>query len=53
MAGGAKYLAGLAQTNPAVFCTLLGKIVPLQLPEGGMAAGGLIWIFPNAPSSTP
>lgn len=30
-AGGADYLVGLAESNPAVFCTLLGKIVPAQV----------------------
>jgi hypothetical protein len=51
-AGGAEYLTELAKTNPSVFCVLLGKLIPPQTPEGAIAAGGLIWMFPNAPSST-
>lgn len=30
-AGGETYLAEVAKKNPAVFCTLLGKVLPLQL----------------------
>lgn len=30
-AGGVKYLVGIAKKHPAVFCALLGKVLPLQL----------------------
>ena len=29
--GGHKYLVKVAEENPAVFCTLLGKILPMQV----------------------
>jgi hypothetical protein len=29
--GGAKYLVGVAKENPAVFCQLVGKVLPLQV----------------------
>lgn len=37
MVGGEQYLATVAKDNPAVFCSLLGKIVPREItgPEGG------------------
>ena len=36
-AGGQKYLARIADDNPKVFCTLLGKILPSELTgkDGG------------------
>ena len=30
-AGGVEYLSRVAATNPQVFCTLLGKVLPLQV----------------------
>ena len=30
-AGGVGYLVGIAKKHPAVFCALLGKVLPLQL----------------------
>lgn len=34
--GGVKYLKVVARENPAAFCTLLGKVIPLQVTgEGG------------------
>jgi hypothetical protein len=30
-AGGVKYLLKLSDENPAAFCTLLGKVIPLNL----------------------
>lgn len=30
-AGGVSYLEGVAKENPAVFCQLLGKVLPLQV----------------------
>lgn len=36
--GGVQYLAGLAQSHPAAFCSLLGRVIPLQVTgEGGGA----------------
>lgn len=29
--GGPAYLIKIAETNPAVFCTLIGKLVPTEL----------------------
>jgi len=36
-AGGADYLERVALENPQVFCSLLGKVMPLQVtgPDGG------------------
>lgn len=35
-AGGVDYLVAVAKDNPQVFCTLLGKVLPLQVSgEGG------------------
>lgn len=35
-AGGAKYLKKVAMENPQVFCTLVGKVLPMQVTgEGG------------------
>lgn len=35
-AGGVEYLATVATTDPKTFCTLLGKVLPLQVTgEGG------------------
>ena len=35
--GGEAYLERVAQSDPKTFCTLLGKVLPLQVsgPEGG------------------
>lgn len=35
--GGKAYLAGIAKSQPAVFCQLLGKILPMEHtgPNGG------------------
>jgi hypothetical protein len=41
-AGGEEYLAKVAQDNPQVFCTLLGKVLPLTLsgdPEHPIVIG--------------
>lgn len=29
--GGVEYLCGIAQSQPQVFCSLLGKVIPAQL----------------------
>jgi hypothetical protein len=29
--GGARYLAEIAQDNPGAFCTLLGKVLPMDI----------------------
>ena len=35
-AGGVEYLKAVAKDNPQVFCTLIGKVLPLQVTgEGG------------------
>jgi hypothetical protein len=34
-AGGVDYLVSLAQTDPKTFCTLIGRVIPLQV-EGEM-----------------
>ncbi len=35
-AGGVEYLVQIAKTNPQVFCSLVGKVIPLQVTgEGG------------------
>lgn len=34
-AGGRNYLATVAKDNPAVFCTLLGKILPKEITGAG------------------
>lgn len=33
--GGVDYLKNIAMTEPAVFCTLLGKLLPMQLENAG------------------
>lgn len=35
--GGAQYLASVAQSHPAAFCGLLGRVIPLQVTgeDGG------------------
>lgn len=33
--GGAEYLERIAKTEPAVFCGLLGKVLPTQLQHSG------------------
>lgn len=35
--GGHSYLVGIAKENPAVFCVLLGKVLPREIsgPNGG------------------
>ena len=37
--GGAKYLTKVAEENPAVFCTLLGKVLPMDITtsDGSMS----------------
>lgn len=30
-AGGVEYLVNIAKTNPTVFCTLLGRVIPQQV----------------------
>ena len=34
-AGGQSYLAQVARENPAVFCQLLGKVLPMQVDLSG------------------
>ncbi len=34
-AGGSKYLEKIAKEHPAVFCTLLGKVLPRQMELSG------------------
>lgn len=36
-AGGVDYLVGVAKSNPQVFCSLVGKVIPLQVTgaDGG------------------
>ena len=33
--GGAAYLTDVARKHPAVFCALVGRVLPLQVKEGG------------------
>ena len=35
IAGGVDYLVGVARDNPAVFCGLVGKAMPLQVTGDG------------------
>lgn len=38
-AGGVDYLVGIAKTNPQVFCSLVGKVVPSEVRasiDGGL-----------------
>ena len=44
-AGGHKYLSGIAVSHPAVFCQLVGKILPLEVTG---ANGGPIQYVPVA-----
>jgi hypothetical protein len=39
-AGGVRYLQTVAQQNPAAFCTLLGKVLPLTV--AGDSSGQLV-----------
>lgn len=41
-AGGVDYLVKLSQTNPQVFCGLVGKVVPQQLNHAGSDGGPLV-----------
>lgn len=34
-AGGVDYLIGVAKKNPAVFCALIGKVIPAQVEHSG------------------
>ena len=48
--GGDKYLEGLARTQPAVFCHLLGKVLPHELATSGGALKAevlLRWMTPE------
>ena len=48
--GGAKYLEGLARTQPAVFVSLLGRILPHELATSGGALKAevlLRWMTPE------
>lgn len=37
-AGGVKYLTGVAESHPAAFLSLIGKVMPIQVTgEGGGA----------------
>ena len=38
-AGGVQYLVGVAEENPSAFCTLLGKVLPLNVvsDDGSMS----------------
>lgn len=42
--GGVEYLKGVANDNPAVFCQLLGKVLPLQVagdPDNPLKVEGI------------
>ncbi len=34
-AGGQSYLTAQAKKNPAIFCSLVGRVLPLQIKDGG------------------
>jgi hypothetical protein len=50
LAGGPEYLAEVARNEPAVFCTLLGKVLPLEVTgaDGGALAGK--WVIEHVRS---
>ena len=47
-AGGPAYLARVAKKNPAVFCTLLGKVLPLQVTGENGGALKVTYTVKNA-----
>ena len=42
-AGGAAYLLTVAQTKPEVFCSLLGKVLPMQVTGDGGGPVVITW----------
>lgn len=46
-AGGVKYLVKLADEHPAVFCQLLGRLIPPTIPEGIKVGAGLFFVCPT------
>jgi hypothetical protein len=46
-AGGAKYLESIASNHPAVFCTLVGKVLPTKLENDPQNPVGLTIICPK------
>lgn len=52
--GGVDYLVTVAKDNPAAFCTLLGKVLPLNhvSEDGSMARPTVIRIVPVSVPST-
>lgn len=49
--GGVQYLVDVAKTNPQVFCTLLGKLIPYQVsndPESPITGVQITVIDPSA-----
>lgn len=45
--GGEDYLVMVAKEHPAVFCGLLGRIVPPPMPDGMKAGAGLFFVCPT------
>lgn len=43
-AGGIDYLVGVAQSHPAAFCSLIGKIIPADVKATLSVSGGLVLI---------
>lgn len=46
--GGPAYLQRVAKKNPQVFCTLLGKVLPLQVTGENGAALKVTYVVKNA-----
>ena len=47
-AGGAQYLKQVALDNPQVFCTLVGKVLPMQVTGEGGGAIKITWTDDDA-----
>ena len=47
--GGSSYLVRVANENPAAFCALLGKILPMELATGGPVTHEVVlkWMTPE------
>ena len=43
-AGGVEYLQSVAQSHPAAFCALIGKIIPADVKATLQVSGGLVLI---------
>ncbi len=52
-AGGVAYLVEVAKTNPQVFCSLLGKVLPLQVTGQGGGPIQITWSDDNTIDITP